>query len=462
MVLDLIIENGVLVIPKIGLVNGCLGIEAGKIAGIYGSADGLAAREKIDARGLYVLPGLIEPHVHYGYRGNLKGHFQTETASAALGGITTVIPFYRDIENPTGLYENIPDLKAMAEAHTHIDFSLHLLLITRRQLMNVDRYFYDYGIPSFKFYMAYKGEDAKSIGLTGNETDDGFLFEAFSQLAGISGAVACVHAENIEIILTRIKKYKEQGKDGLRIWSECRPNFSEWESVLRAITLAGEAGCPLYVAHLTTQEALKAVKALRWKHKNLYIETCPQYLTLDKDTPLGNLAKVNPPLRSLEDIDALWQGIADGVIDAMGSDHCPFRKEDKEGRIWDAKTGFPGSATMLPVLLNEGVHKRGMSLQRVVEITSYNPARIFHLFPHKGTIQVGSDADLCILDLSLSREVRHQDLLSYSDFSLYEGWSLKGWPVMTLVRGQVVMQEGQITGSPGHGRFVEARFTSSS
>jgi dihydropyrimidinase len=117
---------------------------------------------------------------------------------------------------------------------------------------------------------------------------------------------------------------------------------------------------------------------------------------------------------------------------------------------------------MLPVLLNEGVHKRGMSLQRVVEITSYNPARIFHLFPHKGTIQVGSDADLCILDLSLSREVRHQDLLSYSDFSLYEGWSLKGWPVMTLVRGQVVMQEGQITGSPGHGRFVEARFTSSS
>lgn len=457
--LDLLVENGILVIPKTGLFRGCLGIQEGKIVGLYDSPEGLSARKKIDAGGRYILPGLVEPHVHYGYRGNLQGHFQTETASAALGGITTVIPFYRDIENPTGLYENIPSIKKLGEAQAYIDFSLHLLLITRRQLLNVKKYFYEFGIPSFKFYMAYKGEDAKSIGLVGNETDDGFLFEAFSTLAGIPGAMACVHAENIEIILPLIKQFKEQNKDGLSVWSECRPNLSEWESVHRAVTFAGVAGCPLYVAHLSARESVKAAKILKTKYKNLFFETCPHYLTFTKDAPLGNLAKVNPPLRDSADIDALWRGIADGVIDTMGSDHCPFRQEDKQGRIWDAKTGFPGSATLLPVLLNEGVHKRGMALAKIAEITSYNPARIFHLFPQKGTLQVGSDADLCILDLSLSKVVHHQDLRSYSDFSLFEGWALKGWPVMTMVRGQVVMKDGQIIGSPGYGRFIEGRFT---
>ena len=460
--LDLIVDNGILVIPKTGLFRGCLGIQQGKIVGLYDSPAGLTFREKIDAGGRYILPGLVEPHVHYGYRGNLKDHLQTETASAALGGITTVIPFYRDIENPTGLYENIPSIKKLAEAQAYIDFSLHLLLITRRQLLNVKKYFYEFGIPSFKFYMAYKGEDAKSIGLVGNETDDGFLFEAFSKLAGIPGALACVHAENIEIVLPLIKQFKEQNKNGLSVWSECRPNISEWESVHRAVTFAGVAGCPLYVAHLSTHESIKEVRILKTKYKNIFSETCPHYLTLTKDAPLGNLAKVNPPLRDSEDIEALWQGIVDGAIDTMGSDHCPFRREDKQGQIWDAKTGFPGSATLLPVLLNEGVHKRGLSLEKVAEITSYNPARIFHLFPQKGTLQIGSDADLCILDLSLKKTVHHQDLKSYSDFSLYEGLTLQGWPVMTLVRGQVVMKDGQITISPGHGRFIESQFTSSS
>ena len=458
MVFDLLLENGILVIPKIGFVQGCLGIKGGKIVGIYHASRGLRARKKLDLHGRHVLPGLVEPHVHYGYRGNLKGHFQTETASAALGGITTVIPFYRDIENPTGLYENIPVLKSMAEKQAYIDFSLHLLLITRQQLKNVKQYFYEYGITSFKFYMAYKGEDGKSIGLVGNETDDGFMLEAFTKLAAIPGAVACVHAENIEIIMSLIKKHKSQGKDGLRVWSESRPNLSEWESVQRAITLAGVAGCPLYIVHLTTKEAVREMWAMKKKYPKLYSETCPHYLTLTKDEPLGNLAKVNPPLRASEDVTALWRGIADGTIDTIGSDHCPFRKEDKEGQIWDACTGFPGSATMLPALLSEGVNKKRVSLEKVAEIMSYNPAKIFNLFPRKGTIQVGSDADFCIVDLSLSKKVRHQDLYSYSDFSLFEGRRLTGWPVMTVVRGEIVMKDGEIVGKSGHGCFIEGEF----
>jgi dihydropyrimidinase len=452
---DLLIQNGVMVIPADGLFKGCLGIVGEKIVGIYDSPRGISARTRIDAGGNYILPGLVDPHVHYGYKGNVEGHFRTETASAAVGGITTVIPFYRDYENPIGLYENIPWVKSVAEENSHIDFSLHLLLITRNQLMNVDRYLNEYGIVSFKFYLVYKGEDAKSIGLIGNETDDGFLLEAFSILAQSPGPVACVHAENSEIILALMKKYREGGRDGLPTWSECRPNLSEAESVHRVITLAKAVQCPIYIVHLSTREALEEVGHLRDTYKKIFVETCPQYLTLTKDDPLGNLGKVNPPLRSPEDIDALWKGISEGLIDTIGSDHCPFRKEDKEGTIWDARTGFPGSATLLPILLSEGVHKRGISLEKVAEIASLNPARIFNLFPRKGTIQVGSDADLCIVDMNLSKRVEPTMLQGHSDFSVYEGWTLKGWPVMTMVRGSMVMKDGHIVGPKGHGRFIQ-------
>ncbi len=455
MKVDLLIENGIMVIPKGGLFKGCLGIVGEKIVGIYASPRGISARERIDARGNYILPGLVEPHVHYGYKRNLEGHFRTETASAALGGITTVIPFYRDYENPTSLYENIPSVKSIGEKNSYIDFSLHLLLITRNQLMNLERYFNEYGITSFKFYMVYKGEDAKSIGLIGNETDDGFLLEAFSTLAKLPGAVACVHAENIEIILNLMKKYKGDGRDGLSVWSECRPNLTEAESVHRVITFAKAVGCPIYIVHLSTREALEEVRRFRAGFKKVFVETCPQYLTLTRDAPLGNLGKVNPPLRSPEDVEELWKGISGGLIDTIGSDHCPFRKEDKVGTIWDARTGFPGSATMLPVLLSEGVHKQKISLEKVAEITSFNPAKIFNLFPRKGTIQAGGDADLCIVDLDLSKKVEPKMLQSHSDFSLYEGWSLKGWPILTMVRGKIVMKDGEIVGSKRHGRFIQ-------
>jgi dihydropyrimidinase len=453
---DLLLENGRLVIPKGGVITGCLGVTGGKVVGIFDSPAGVSARQKIDCKGFYVLPGLVEPHVHYGYRGNLAGHFFTETASAAIGGITTVIPFYRDIQRPTVAYDNLAEVKKLAEANSCIDFSLHLLLITRNQLAKVKEYVDESDITSFKFYMAYKGKDAKSIGLEGNETDDGFLFEAFSSLAQMPGVVACVHAENIEVILSLVEKYQGEGRQGLKTWSDCRPNFTEAESVHRAATFAEVAGCPLYVAHVTTKESLEDLRLFKSRHQKIYVETCPHYLTLTKDSPLGNVAKVNPPLRSEGDVEALWRGISSGLIDTVGSDHCPFLREDKEGTIWDAKTGFPGSATMLPVLLSEGVHKKRVSLEKVAELTSYNPGKIFNLFPRKGTIQVGSDADFCIVDLEMSKKVNHEMLLSSSDFSVYEGWTLKGWPVMTIVRGKTVMKDGKILGPQGHGRFIGA------
>jgi dihydropyrimidinase len=453
---DLLIENGILVIPGVGMMKGCLGVVGERIVGIYDSARGITARERIDALGDFILPGLVDPHVHYGYKGNLASHFLTETASAALGGVTTVLLFYRDNINPVGLYEDIPHVKDIGEKNSCIDFSLRLLLITRSQLNNIGRYVKEDGITSFKFYMVYKGEDAKSIGLIGNETDDGFLWEAFSAISQVPGAVACVHAENSEIILSLTKRYKDAGREGLRVWSECRPNLTESESIRRVLTFAEALDCPVYIVHVSTREGLEVIRQFKPRYKKLFVETCPHYLTLTKEAPLGSLGKVNPPLRGPEDQEALWRGVAQGLIDTIGSDHCPFTKEDKPESIWEARTGFPGSATILPILLSEGVHKKRVSLEKVVEMTSLNPARIFNLFPRKGTIQAGSDADLCIVDLNLNKKVEPKLLHGVSDFSVYDGWTLKGWPVLTMVRGKVVMKDGEIVGSPGHGRFVRA------
>jgi dihydropyrimidinase len=320
--------------------------------------------------------------------------------------------------------------------------------------MNIEKYIREYDVTSFKFYMAYKGAEAKTTGMVGNECDDGFLLEAFSVLAKFPSAVACVHAENIEIILTLTKKYQEEGRDGLGVWSDCRPSIAEAESVHRAITFAKATSCPLYIVHLSSRQALEEIRRSKVEYPKIFVETCPHYLTLTKDSPLGSLGKVNPPLRSSEDTEALWRGISEGLVDTIGTDHCPNPKETKMDDIWNARPGFPGSATMLPILLSEGVNKKRVSLERVVEVTSFNTAKIFNLFPRKGTIQVGSDADLCIVDLNLSKRIEAKMLQSQSDFSLYEGWNLKGWPTLTMVRGKIVMKDGGIVGPKGHGRYI--------
>jgi dihydropyrimidinase len=454
MKVDLLIDNGVIVVPKGGLFKGCLGITGERIVGMYESSRGISARDKIDAQGNYIIPGVLEPHVHYGYFGSFEEHFDTETASAALGGITTVIPFYRDYGAQASRYENFPSMKALAEKNSHIDFSFHLGIISWDQLMNVEKYIKEYGVTSFKFYMAYKGAEAKTTGMVGNECDDGFLLEAFSVQAKFPKAVACVHAENIEIILTLIKKYREEGRDGLGAWSDCRPSIAEAESVHRAITFAKATSCPLYIVHLSSREALEQARRSKVEYPKIFVETCPQYLTLTKDSPLGSLGKVNPPLRSSEDTEALWRGISEGLVDTIGTDHCPNPRETKTGDIWSARPGFPGSATMLPILLSEGVNKKRVSLERVAQVTSFNTAKIFNLFPRKGTLQVGSDADLCIVDLNLRKRVEAKMLQSQSDFSLYEGWNLKGWPTLTMVRGKIVMKDGGIVGPKGQGRYI--------
>ncbi|MFQ6111358.1 MAG: dihydroorotase family protein, partial [Nitrospinota bacterium] len=308
------------------------------------------------------------------------------------------------------------------------------------------------GITSFKFYLTYRGPDAELMGISG--IDDGFLYECMSEVASLSGGLLCLHAENIEIIQRLRQKLIASGRADLRAYSESRPPFTEAEAIGRAISLAEAARCPILIHHLSSRKGLEEVRGGRRRFPFIYLETTPTFLTHTEDSELGAAGKVKPPLRKREDLEALWKGLKGGTIDTVGSDHVPRKRALKEADLWNPVTGVPGAATLLPVLLSEGAHRRGMSLEQVARATSFNPARLYGLYPRKGCLAPGSEADLTVVDMELEKEVRAEELFSHADYSLYEGWRLRGWPVLTMVRGRVVMRDGKVTGQAGSGRYV--------
>lgn len=449
MELDCLVKNGLMVIPSEGIIEGSIGIKDERIVTIGKSLDSIAAKQVINAQGNYVLPGVIEPHVHFGLGSQLEEDFLTETRSAATGGISTIITYYRQKEP----YEKIFDeIKTLGEERSCIDFSIHLGISSEEHIRKIAKYVDEYGVSSFKFLMAYKGEDAKRMGSA--EMTDGIFYDALSAIKELKGVLPCIHAENIELIWNIRKKLLDQGRSDPAAWAESRPDFTESEYVRRALFFAQLTNCPLYIVHLTCKKALEEVRLCRQHYSKVFVETCPVYLTHTKEDMKDNLLKISPPVRSKEDNDALWEGIRDGSIQTVGSDHLALRRKSKVGSIWDASMGISGTALVLPVLLSEGVHKRDISLERIAEVTSYNVAKIFNLYPRKGNIQIGSDADLTIVDLDKEQTVTHTMLNSSSDFCIYENWRLKGWPVLTMVRGNVVMRDGEIVGKRGFGKYI--------
>ena len=454
MELDCVIMNGNLVIPTQGIMKGSIGIKDEKIAMISDSPNLTKAKETIDAEGKYVFPGVIEPHVHFGLGSKLDEDLITETRSAATGGITTVITYYRQIEP----YDDFVDeFVRLGQERACIDFSLHLGVSSEEHISSIPKFCAEYGISSYKFMMVFKGEDAKKAGAA--EMNDGVFYDALQKIKTIDGVLPCIHAENIELIWSLRKRIMDQGRTDPLAWAESRPDFTEADFVRRALFLAELTDCPLYIVHTTSKAALDEVMLAREHYSKIFVETCPVYLTHTKEMMEDNMMKVAPPLRSKKDNEALWGGIRDGCIQTVGSDHLALKKESKSGSIWEASMGISGTATVLPSLLSEGYHKRNISLERIAEVTSYNAARIFNLYPRKGNIQVGFDADLAIVDLELEKNVTHEMLNSASDFSIYEGWNLKGWPVSTIVRGKMVMQDGEIVGRKGYGKFIERKPT---
>jgi dihydropyrimidinase len=457
---DVLITNACAVIPKVGIVDTSIMIEDGKIKALTKSVDNISASRRVDARGKYVLPGAIDPHVHYGVYTPINEAAGTESRSAAVGGVTTMIRMLRLYDS----YRNVTkQLKASMGNH-YIDYSIHASILRQEQVKEI-AYLKELGINSLKIYMNL-GADVNHIymdlepgtqGVKEGEVDmtDELLSEIVRE--GSPHSTILVHAENPAICSEHMHEAKKKGLTGLKAWSDCRPPSSEAESVAKISELGRKFGSNLYFAHIGSTAALDAILAQRQKgSSNYYIETCPHYLTHTVDFP-NVTGKVLPPIRSKSDLQSMWSALRNGLVDTIGTDHVANRLEMKMGNrdLWSALAGFPGVATMLPVLLSYGVNQDRIHLEKVAEVTSYNTARIFGMYPKKGTIQEGSDADLTIVDLDIEKKVTPDLLQSYSDYTIYDGRMLKGWPVMTMVRGIIVMENGQVDNKAmGHGEFV--------
>lgn len=455
---DIVIAGGDVVIGAADPIPATIGIRGESIAAIVAPDVDLTGTETIDATGKLVLPGAIDPHVHIGYEGYagmpleaLPSHFDTESRSALIGGVTTMLVTYRNAEPFEGIFEQ---MVAAGEAHSRVDFSYSLGITNDQQVAGIPLYYERFGVSSFKFYMVYTGEEAKATGNIYNRYDDGLFFSSIRQIAQLPGAMAMVHPENPAVIAALRVELVDAGRDGLAAWTESRPGFLEAESIRRALYLCEQVGCRLYIPHLSCRESLTAVAEHRARGTTtVHVETCPHYLTHTADDPVGALAKVNPPVRHAEDADALWTAISAGAVDTCGTDHCGVSRADKGPDIWRAVPGFSGMATMLPVLMT-GVARGRLTVSDVARITASNTARIFNLWPRKGVIAVGSDADLVVVDPSLTQTVTPDLVQSRSDFSIYEGQELTGWPVATLSRGRVAMRDGQVLADAGAGRYL--------
>lgn len=463
MAVDLAIKNARVVNPW-GTFTGGIAVGNGKIVAVGSDATLPSADRVIDAGNLHVLPGVIDPHTHLNQgpeqpdlQAAEKRAWTTETRSAAVGGVTTLMTFLYRAESYLDIFA---ETKKLCDERAYVDVVFHGTILRDRHVEQIPDCAQKVGITSFKWLMPYRQREAASIGLPGeNGVDDGVLYLGLLNVAKVGyPALAMIHTENVEIFWKLSQMLKAAGRFDLDAWWEARPRVAEEEYLLRSIYFSELTGARIYIVHMSIGSGARIVSEARARGVQVFAETCSHYLNLTREDvkKFGKLAKLNPPLRDKEDVELLWQGIFDGSVDCVGTDHCALTKEQKDrtGDIWTCTPGFPGVATLLPVMLHEGVHKRGLTIERVTELLSYNPARIFGIHPRKGAIEVGADADLTFVDLKREMKVTPELLMSHSDYTLYDGWVFRGWPVKTLVRGTIVMEDGKIVAKPGTGRYV--------
>jgi len=455
---DLVVRAGRVVLPDTDGVAVDIAVSQGRIAAILAPGTAVEARETLDVTGKAVLPGVIDVHLHLGHgtdiaRPRVPEDAAIETAAAAMGGVTTFIPYLMATDPFETLFDEV---KAVTEAGARIDFGYHFIISTEEQLAGVPRYARDFGVPSFKIFMNNRGGEGTRLGLP--DIDDGFLLR-LCEAAAANGGMVCPHPENIEaawVLRKRVMDADPNGRGGLRAWNATRPPFVEADAVQRAALFARETGARLYIVHTSSREALEAGLRARDAGTDIIIETCPHYLTHDTDWEGGDIGKINPPLRARADRDALWAGIIAGDIDTVATDHVHRDISSKAGGIWKASPGCAGLETLLPVMLTEGHHARGIPLGHIVSLLSSAPAEAMGLRHRKGSIAVGLDADFAIVDLDREYAYDRRDVLSSAGYSIYEGRRFKGQVVHTMVRGRLIVRDSALAdGQAGSGRYIK-------
>lgn len=449
---DLRIANADVVLPS-GVAKVDIIVHGGRIAEIVQPGAPAETASTLDATGLHVFPGVVDPHVHLGPNITYPQSAEDavpESQSAAAGGVTTMLAY---LMSPQPYHEVYPTARETMANHSYTDFGFHFCVVTRDQVEAIPDYVTDLGVSSYKFFMNFRGEEGAYLGLPGN--DDGFMFDLL-EAAAKNGAMLDPHAENIELVWRLRAAGLKEGKNPLDSWNINRPDYVEASALNSLAFLARVTGASVYAVHTTSAIALDVLRQNRTGYDNIFVETCPHYLTLTVDSPCGTYGKVNPPLRTEADAEALWHAVADGSVDTIGSDHVPRHRSFKEKDIWTASAGFPGMANLLPTMLSSGFHEGGLPLTRIAEVTATRPAQLFGMYPKKGVIQVGSDADFAIVDLGETYEVTAADQFSASEYTPWEGVQMTGRVRQTILRGEPVFAVGQDFGAP-RGEFIARR-----
>jgi allantoinase len=447
---DLLIVNGTVIDPY-GISRADIAVDGGRVTGIFSPGDQRQSEEVIDAKGMLVLPGVIDSHVHFNEPGRETWEgVETGSKSAAAGGITTFIDMPLNASPCTLNGLELKRKIERGEKQSVVDFGLwggatpenmdHLQELDQGGVLGFKAFMCNSGIDEFKFIQ------------------DGELLETIHRL-GKMNQVLGLHAENEAITSHLSKKLKSMGRTDRIAFLESRPPLAEEEAVQRALFFAKRTapGISLHFLHTTLSGNMEAIHQARKAGLNVTVETCPHYLTLtDKDfLDLGPVAKCAPPVRSEQTVEALWKSVKNGLVDMIGSDHSPCTLDLKENKnIWEAWGGISGVQTMLPILFSEGVLRRNLSPPSLVRMLSFNPARLFGLYPFKGLLQPGSDADIVIFDPEKKWVVEKEGLFYRNKHSPFIGRSVTGAVMLTLLRGKVVYRKGEIVAPPGTGRFL--------
>ncbi len=452
--MSILIKTGTIVTAT-DIYQGDIYVEGETVKAIGQSLD-IKADEVIDATGKLVMPGGIDPHVHLDmpFMGTFSSdNYETGTRAALFGGTTTVIDFILQKQG-NSLQSALQEWKGRSDNNAVGDYSFHMAVTdyneeTRKEIKH---FIEEEGITSFKTFMAYKGalmiDDRQMIGLMQEVKKHGGLIN--------------VHATNGDIIDYLIAKHKAEGKLAPLYHYLSQPEVTEAEASGRFADMINYTGCPGYIVHLTCEGALNAVRRATLRNQKVFVETCIQYLILDASLYEQNFegAKwvMSPPLREKKDQATLWAGIEQGLVQVVATDHCPFMWEQKlmgKDDFSKIPNGHPAVENRMELLFSEGVKKGKISLNKYVEVASTNAAKIFGMFPRKGTIAIGSDADIVIMDPNekhtLSAKTHHMNV----DYSGYEGWEVTGKVKTVLLRGKVAIDNNECKVSKGYGQFIK-------
>ncbi len=450
--MELLIKNGTIV-TETEMFRGDIAVQNGKIA-MIGTALDVPAVTVVDAKGKYVLPGAIDAHTHlampFGGTVSADGYL-AGTRAAACGGVTTVFDYPMQRKG-MGILETVEKRRAMCDPEACVDYAFHCIVtdLNGGSLLNEFQAAADYGITSFKCFFVYKKE--------GMMVDDATFIKVLLKAREV-GTITNLHAENPDVIDMNIEQFRREGKTSAWYHYLSRPEWVEAEADKRAVHWAKSVNAPLYLVHMADREGLEAAVAAKRGGAPIYIETCPQYLEFTCDVykrPDGRNFVCSPPMKGEESREALWKAVADGSIDTVATDHCPFQSYEKDWGKDDftkIPNGCAGVENLYPYMLS-AANEGKIPFPRAVQLCAANPAKIFGCVS-KGSLTVGKDADIVLYDPEKTFTISVKNMHSDYDHTIWEGKTLKGYPVQTYVRGKLVYKDGEFTGTPGYGQFVK-------